>query len=556
MNYYTTILPAPSPIGTTADGGQNQDAPAHNGENGDAGSKTVTGPGAVTVAGDSGSPDAMDRAGQAQPGASQMPTPNAKPCVAGPVNKSQAKSDKRKSRQASQKAPLERLTKAGGIRIENEELLRSVPLYCTAKGEWYASDGHGGFAIMSDAQAKTLLAEYGFNKNAKDGQGNTPAERAMIWIKQNNRVAFAGSLAGYPAGVYEAGGIRFLVTETQSFVAPKPDKCDTIRTLIESLLLDADAAPEEPRRQIVCFYLWASESLKEFNRRVADGVTDKFRHCPALAIFGPRGCGKSALIDLVLTPLLGGRKADPMNYLREPKFNKDLFAASLLTLDDKGASANLAERRQRGEGIKDLIWKPEKRWEGKNADVVNLRPFWRLVIAGNDDDAGLQVCPALSKSLEDKLLILRAQQAEGLPATHEENDEWAARIHSELPAFAAFLLAWQPPDGLTLDKRTRIVNFWHPQIATALRELQPEIKLIELIDTLGLIDSEAVLWEGTATQFEQAIKSKDSGGLLDRMFAASNSAGRMLSELARTVPSRVIKTDRQGVSHYRILREK
>jgi hypothetical protein len=469
---------------------------------------------------------------------------------------SQAKPDKRRPRAASQKTSHERMTQDGAIRMENEELLRSVPLYCTTNGQWYAADGHGGFARIPDSQAKTLLAEYGFNKNAKDGQGNTPAERAMVWVTQNNRVAFAGSLAGYPAGVHESGGIRFLVTESPAFVTPKLGKCDTIRILVESLFFDADASPDDQRRQIVCFYLWASESLAEFNRRIADGVTDKFRHCPALAIFGPRGCGKSALIDLILTPLFGGRKADPMNYLRDPKFNKDLFAATLLTLDDKGASANLAERRQRGEGIKDLIWKPEQRMEGKNADAVNLRPFWRLVIAGNDDDAGLQVCPALSKSLEDKILILRAQPAEGLPITHEENDEWAARIRDELPAFAAFLLSWRPPEIVTLDTRTRLMNFWHPQIATALRELQPEIRLIELIDTLGLIDDGAPLWEGTATQFEQAIKSKDGGGLLDRMFVVTNSAGRMLSELARTVPNRVVKTDRQGVSHYRILRAK
>lgn len=495
------------------------------------------------------------------PAASQETAPppvssNGKADAAGLDKKTQAKPDKRKPRAASQKGAQERMTQAGAIRIENEEMLRAVPLYCTTNGQWYAADGQGGYARIPDSQAKTLLAEYGFNKNAKDGQGNTPAERAMIWVTQNNRVAFAGSLAGYPAGVHESGGIRFLVTESPSFVTPKPGKCNTIRTLVESLFFDADASQDEQQRQIVCFYLWASESLAEFNRRIADGVTDKFRHCPALAIFGPRGCGKSALIDLILTPLFGGRKADPMNYLRDPKFNKDLFAASLLTLDDKGASANLAERRQRGEGIKDLIWKPEQRMEGKNADAVNLRPFWRLVIAGNDDDAGLQVCPALSKSLEDKLLILRAQQAEGLPATHEENDEWAARIREELPAFAAFLLSWRPPDGTQLDPRTRMVNFWHSSIATALRELQPEMRLIELIDTLDLIGGESPLWQGTATEFEQAIKSKDNGGLLDRMFIATNSAGRMLSELARTVPNRVVKTDRQGVSHYRILRAK
>lgn len=449
----------------------------------------------------------------------------------------------------------ERISQAGAIRIENEEVLRAVPIYHTERGHWFFADGRGRYTKISDSDAKTFIAEFGFNKNAKDGQGNTPADRALIWLKQNQRVAFAGALAGYPAGIHETGGIRFLVTDSPAFITPKPGKCDTIRLLVESLFFDAAAAPDEQHRQIVYFYLWASESFAEFYRRIAEHETDKFRHCPALAIFGPRLCGKSVLIDLILTPLFGGRKADPMNYLREPKFNSELFAASLLTLDDKGTSANLAERRQRGEGIKDLIWKAEQRMEGKGVDAVNLRPFWRLVIAGNDDDAGLQVCPALSPSLEDKLLILLVQQAEGLQSTNEERDAWAERIRAELPAFASYLLAWRPPEGIALDPRTRVAIFQHPKIVSALRELQPEMRLLELIDTFDLV-GDAPLWEGQAMEFEKAMRAKDSEGMLNKIFTGLSTTGRMLAELERIRPDRVKRTDRDGRSHWRIFRAK
>lgn len=447
--------------------------------------------------------------------------------------------------------PAERVNQAGGIRIENEEVLRAVPLfYYEDRGQWFAADGSGRFARFSDSQAKSFIAEHGFNKSVKDGQGNTQAERAMIWMMQNRRVGYAGLLAGYPAGLHESGGIRFLVTESPAFISPKPGKCDTIRLLVESLLFDTDA--EDPRRQITFFLLWLSESFAAYSRRISEGVTDKFRHCPALLVFGPKHCGKSALIDLILTPLFGGRQADPMGYLNDPKFNKDLFTASLLVLDDKGVSSNLAERRVRGERIKDLIWKPQVRMEGKGLDALNLSPFWRLVGAGNDDDAGLQICPALSPGLVDKLLILRAQKAEGLPVTNEENDAWAARIRAELPAFAAYLQAWRCPDGVTLDERTRVAIFQHPQIVSALREMQPEIRLLELIDTLELIEPPAPLWEGKASEFEKAMRSKDGHGLLDRIFVSGSAAGRMLTELEKVAPDRVKKTDRQGVSHYRI----
>ena len=380
-------------------------------------------------------------------------------------------------------------------------------------------------------------------------------EQLRSIVAANHRVDFAGALAGYTAGIHESGGIRFLVTESPAFIMPKPGKWDKIRLHVESQFYDAGAADGKQRHQVECFYILMSESYAAYYRRMVEGETNKFRHCPALAIFGPRLCGKSVLIDLVVTPLFGGKKADPMNFLRDGKFNKDLFGASLLVLDDKGASANLAERRQRGESIKALLWNQEQRMEGKGQDALNLRPFWRMVIASNDDHAGLQICPALSPSLEDKILILRAQQAEGLPQNHEDRDVWADEIRAELSAFAAFLLSYRPPDNVTLDPRTRVPIFQHPKIVAALRELQPEMRLLELIDTLGLIDTDAPLWEGRATEFEQAMKQKDAEGLLTRVLNGNTgTTGKMLTEIERLMPERVNVTTRNGSSYYKIFR--
>jgi len=185
-------------------------------------------------------------------------------------------------------------------------------------------------------------------------------------------------------------------------------------------------------------------------------------------------------------------------------------------------------------------------------DALTLRPFWRLVIAGNDDEAGLQICPALSPSLVDKLLILRARRAEGLPETNEEQDAWAKTICAELPAFAHWLLRYQTPATFELSPRTRLPIFQHPDIVSALHDLQPEMRLLELIDGLDLIGQDAPLWEGTATEFEQAMRSKDNGRILDRIFTSGTAAGRMLAELARIAPHRVEKTNRANHSFYRI----
>ena len=92
----------------------------------------------------------------------------------------------------------------------------------------------------------------------------------------------------------------------------------------------------------------------------------------------------------------------------------------------------------------------------------------------------------------------------------------------------------------------------NPKIVTALRELQPEMRLLELIDTLGLIEPPKQLWEGRATEFQNAMMKLDVHGLLGRIFVSDTAAGRMLTELWRMVPNRVLRTDRDNQSYYRI----
>ena len=147
-------------------------------------------------------------------------------------------------------------------------------------------------------------------------------------------------------------------------------------------------------------------------------------------------------------------------------------------------------------------------------------------------------------------------QAEGLAQTKEENDAWAAAIRRELPALAAFLLGYKPPGDLKLDPRTRVVSFQHPELVNALREMQPEMKLLEMIDSLDLIGVDAPCWQGMASEFETALRAKDSQRILDRVFSTHTAAGRMLSELARIEPARIERTNRNGTSHYKIFRRK
>ena len=439
---------------------------------------------------------------------------------------------------------LDRVDLAGLVNVGDEKAVGKVPLhYC--HGKWFGPNRDGGFSCYKDSQASSLIGQHGFNRTIKNEMGNTPAEIVMLWLMQNRSVNYAGPLAGYPVGPHCMGEQRVLVTEVLRLVQPKAGKWPVIQLLVESLLADKE------HDQVTFYYVWQSACLRNLYWRIKSPGLLSFTHCPALALFGEFQSGKSALIDLVLTPLFGGRKADPLAFLRDGKFNKDLFPAALLVMDDKGAAANLEERRQRGDSLKSLIWSEFQRMEGKGVDALMVSPFWRLVMAGNFEDSSLNICPALNESMKDKMLMLKTSRAEGLPANEEEKAEWVRKIRAELPAFADFLLKFRPPRRAKLDQRSRVINFWHPDIAAALLEKQPECKAMEVIDLLDLAP-----WEGTATEFYNAVCEHDKGGHYDRLFANIDKCGRMLTELSKTMPARVTKKTKDGYSHYEINRKR
>ena len=440
---------------------------------------------------------------------------------------------------------FERISDAGLVNVVDEKAVGAVPLhYC--HGKWYGPNRDGGFSSYKDTQAGSFLGQFGFNRTQKNDMGNSPAEVAMLWLMQNRAVNYAGPLAGYPVGQHESGNQRILVPEALRLIKIGQGKWPTIQTLVESLLAD------ETHDQCTVFYIWLAASLRHLYHRMDWPGELPFAHCPALALFGEFQSGKSALIDLVLSPLFGGRKADPLAFLKEGKFNKDLFPAALLVMDDKGASSNLDERRQRGDAMKSLIWNEFQRMEGKGVDALMVSPFWRLVFAGNFEDSSLNICPALNDSMRDKIILLKCVRADGLPADESEKIVWVKKLREELPAFVAFLLAFKPTkrDKKKLDKRSRVLNFWHPDIAAALLEKQPECKAIEVIDLLDLAP-----WEGTATEFYNAVREQDKGGHYERLFSSIDRCGRMLSELSKTMNNRVEKKILDGISHYQLNRK-
>ena len=138
-------------------------------------------------------------------------------------------------------------------------------------------------------------------------------DRALNRIQREQRVDFAGPLAGYDAGTYEILGRRILVTSSPVLIPPAPGDFTTIHNFFRTALGE---------EQLQYFYGWLHVSLSMFYQK-------EWRAGQVVAFAGRVNAGKS-LIQNLLTALFGGREDNPYKFMTDrTTFNGNLFALSI-----------------------------------------------------------------------------------------------------------------------------------------------------------------------------------------------------------------------------------
>jgi hypothetical protein len=399
--------------------------------------------------------------------------------------------------------------------------------YDAARKEYLLKNGRGVWHNLTESQFRKELAIRGHRTKARDDELVSEVDRAIIGIRDKFDVAYSGPLAGHPAGFYEAGDHRMLVTASPRIIEPKPGAFPTLDRFLSGLL-------DEPGlRQRDYLHGWLKVAYESLRR-------GSLRYGQALAIAGPHGCGKS-LLQAVVTEILGGRYARPYQYMMGlTQFNSDLFEAEHLMMEDEQSSTDIRARRSFGAQIKQVAASTAQRCHAKNRPALSLKPFWRLTITLNDEAENLMVLPPLDDSLEDKLIILHAH-ASPMPMptrTDEEKTAFWARLSSELPAFLHWLVNWRMPPELE-SQRYGVAHFHHPAILAAVDALSPESRLLALIDT-AVFAGRTTAWEGTADALEKELSASDSVVSFEarRLFTFNTACGVYLARLAKKHPGR------------------
>jgi hypothetical protein len=367
---------------------------------------------------------------------------------------------------------------------EPEPEAQAEPAFYYDGGRYYLDTGREFVPMDCRSVARHLIAR-GADKEAIAGE--------LCHIQTHGFIHYAGPLAGLPRGLHEMGGHRLLATAGPAIIEPRPGEWPTLRAVIGGLLEDPDGP------QVETFLAWlkfARESLVSGRRRPGQ----------ALALAGPRNCGKSLLVD-ILEAALGGRRANPYPFFTgRTNFNADVAGAELLAVDDEAGSTDIRARKALAASIKSNLFSGAVRVEGKHKAGFSFRPVWRMVLALNDEPEALLVLPPITEDIGDKLTMLRCHKRPlPMPAhTLDEREAFFARLLAELPALLEWLERWQVPAELR-EERCGVAHFHHPVLLAALLELSPEGQLAGLIDAAERAGGIGLPWEGTAAELKALL---------------------------------------------------
>ena len=327
----------------------------------------------------------------------------------------------------------------------------------------------------NEKDLKRELRLAGVYSRASEGKAYSQADLVMTYIQRERHVDYAGPLAGKRVGVHDAQGRRILVTSSPRLIAPRAGEWPILAAVLSGLLTTPD---EDQTRWLFAWLKVGVEALAKGETRPGHG----------LIMAGPSDCGKSFIQEHVITPLFGGRSADPTKYLLgKTTFNAEMGGAEHLAMQELPSGLDFKSRVLLADELKRLIATESHALHPKYCDALTLFPWWRVSLSINNNVDRLKALPALTSDFGDKILLLLCE-SHPMPmptGTPEERRAFRNVITAELPAFVAFLHSWEIPAELCQTKHASRFghdHFHHPRLTAALFEQEPQSSLLYILD--------------------------------------------------------------------------
>ncbi len=348
--------------------------------------------------------------------------------------------------------------------------------------------------------------------------GKLPEDCPLCQIRTEQNVAYAGEIAGYPAGIKHFNNRKVLILNGPKIVSAKEGNYSVLRNFFETLFPCED--------QQFAFYAW----LQHCRRAL---LSQRRLQSPALALVGERGAGKSLAIR-VINLSLGGRSAAAHRFLSgETNFNADVIGAELLVIDDEAARRELSKRLKLAQNLKSHFYAENVRLESKGVNALTVAPIQALVMAVNSDPQHLRVLPEIDETMRDKIILLQTARGE-LPADLRGSSRLEEVLTQEIPGFLHYL---ESQDYSSHYDSGRLRCYWDSRVVDALCLLSPEMQLHALIVATpalcGTFRPGAVVPEFTAAEIQAALmENAGTRHPASTLLTYPNSCGIYLAKLA------------------------
>jgi hypothetical protein len=382
------------------------------------------------------------------------------------------------------------------------------------------------YIALKGPDAKKVLKMRGV-PDTEGPSGMKLIDEVLTEMQMFQSLDYAGQVAGYDAGLHEMQGARILSLKSPKTPEPKEQPFPVLDSILRSVFYDNDNRMR--------FEAWAYYSWKYLHGR-------QWAPLPALAMAGPKNCGKT-LIAYLMTYILGDTTpGKAMKFLRgDTSFNADLVSSHVLLADDEISDTDMKTRKAVGQQIKSIAVTTAHRIESKGIDSITLSPHWRLIICTNDEPEHLQVLPPIDEGMADKILLLRCKRAE-LPmptATPQEREAFFNVLKSEVPGW---IYAMENCAALSDfgDSRQKVTGWQDESLLDAMGNMSSEAQLLEIVDLVEpwgaslYVELTASELESTLTAFDSPVKHK-AGKLL----CWNNACGSLLGHLSKKHPDRV-----------------
>jgi len=418
-------------------------------------------------------------------------------------------------------------------KVELEHRLQLPIWFYPPSEKYYVQNELMEYVPYTKTTLKLILKSWGLRGRVHDDELQSPIDALIADVSYGKSVSYAGRLAGIKVGCYQMNGKRVLVTSDPVILEAKEGQFPMIESIVSQLFNGG----ETDQRPYV--YGW----LKMGRKAVLEAFPMPGQ---ALVLAGPRNAGKNLFQDII-TEALGGRAEKPYRYMvGKSEFNGDLFGAEHLCIADEVPFYDMPSRRVFGSKIKDMCVNSLQSCHGKHKEALTLYPIWRLSISVNDEAENLVMLPPLEESIEDKIMLLKVDQAimpmkSDSPRSRVEF--WDA-VRAEIPSFLHFIENYVVPDELQ-ESRFGIKAFQHPDLVEILKEMTHETRLMALMEIIVIPDNGS--WKGTLEELETALLEDSTyKRQIEKLLYYPTALMTYLRRLHKSAPERVKKLKHGG----------